>query len=487
MPLAKTIMIQGTGSGVGKSILAAALCRIFKQKGLRVAPFKAQNMSNNSFVAEEGGEIGRAQAMQAECAGIKPSIHMNPILIKPHSNSEAQIIVQGRPVSHMNVHEYHRFHSELFAKVKASLFKLLNSFDVVVIEGAGSPAEINLTDFDIVNMRVARLVNAPVILVGDIDRGGVFASLYGTYVLLSPSDRKRVKGLIINKFRGDQSLLGSGIRFLEQKMRVPVLGVVPYMEDIILDEEDSLDLPRNSGNGKLDVAVLRFPRISNFTDFKALALEPFVSVRYIGRKEEFGDPDLLILPGTKSTVDDLKFLKNRGILPLIKRYAKGGGAILGICGGFQMLGQTIEDRENVESRQRKVAGMGLLPVKTFFAMEKITRKVKMAVEWRVNGHVLRETVKGYEIHMGRTVGLNRVSGNSALFSKGSIFGTYLHGLFDNDSFRTNFLESIFRRKKPAFSPSGKKYSTTKEKNYRFLARTVENSIDLKRILSLLTC
>ena len=496
MPNARTLMIQGTASGVGKSILAAALLRIFRDMGLRAAPFKAQNMSNNSFIAVEGGEIARAQAMQAECAGVKPSIHMNPVLLKPHSDLGSQVILRGRPVRHMKVREYRSFLAGAFPKVKESLSLLRRRFDVVVLEGAGSPAEINLGDSDFVNMKMARVAGAPVLLVGDIDRGGVFASLYGTYALLRREDRKRLAGFLINKFRGDASLLESGVEFLEKRTGIPVLGVIPYMEDLLLDEEDSLQLPRHYSNGHMDVAVFQFPRISNFTDFKPLAMEPGVKVRYFRRREEFGDPDLVILPGTKSTAGDLAFLRKQGLEAVIREYARRGGALLGVCGGFQMLGEWIEDENRVESRQKKVRGLGLLPLKTHFSGDKVTREVQTFAELSSNGRVTNEKVKGYEIHMGRSVALKGMAGKGALWSKGSIYGTYLHGLFDNDSFRRKFLRGLSDeawarprsgRGNKKVSQSAGSFRAVKEKSYAYLARTVRKSIDLKHVLSLLRC
>ena len=483
MPKAKTIMVQGTASGVGKSFLVAALCRIFKRRGFRVAPFKAQNMSNNSFVAREGGEIGRAQAMQAECAGVKPSIHMNPILLKPHSDSRSQVVVHGRPVAHMNVYEYYAFQEKAFSKIKESFFSLLGEFDVVVIEGAGSPAEINLRDF--VNMKVAQLANSPVLLVGDIERGGVFASLFGTYALLQPQDRKRIEGFVINKFRGDARLLDNGIRFLEKKTNVPILGVVPYVNELFLDEEDSLDLSDTKRNNQLDIAIFRFPRISNFTDFKALELEPNVSVRYFTEPHEFGDPNLLVLPGTKSTVKDLAFLQRKGMGTLIKRYVSRGGIVLGVCGGFQMLGEKIEDAYGVETKKQKISGIGLLPIRTSFGIEKVTKEVETWAEFRSNGHLSRERVKGYEIHMGHTVGLDNISGNQALLRKGNVYGTYLHGLFDSDAFRRKFLRMVGRNQRSRAPLKNVEYSREKQNSYRRVAEAVEKAIDMNRVLSLL--
>lgn len=481
---AKTLMIQGTGSGVGKSLVAAALCRLLNKRGIRVAPFKAQNMSNNASVADDGGEIARAQAMQAECAGVPTSVDMNPVLLKPHSDTGAQVIVQGRAWGHMGVRDYHRVQKEIFQRVKESFARLLSQFEVVVIEGAGSPAEVNIARYDFANMKIARLADSPVLVVGDIDRCGVFASLYGTYALLEPADRRRVRGFLINKFRGDPALLHSGMRFLEKKTHVPVLGVIPYIEDLYLDEEDSLALNGGQGRGSsrtFDITVIRFPRISNFTDFKPLELEPRVRLRYCSRPLDFGHPDLLILPGTKSTLQDLEFLKKQGLWNVIRNYASKGGCVLGICGGLQILGEVIEDPKGIEGPKRIIRGLGLLPVRTRFEEEKVVRKTEAMAEWRANGHTYREKVSGYEIHMGRTEPLNGMSGNRALLWQGNVYGTYLHGLFDRDGFRRKFVRSLGKVNGMGARVSSRSHEDEKEKSYQRLARAVEDSVNLKRV------
>lgn len=485
MRQARTLMVQGTGSGVGKSMLVAALCRIFKNKGWRVAPFKAQNMSNNSFVAAEGGEIARAQAMQAECAGVEPSIHMNPVLLKPHSNTGSQVVVQGKALKPMEVGDYYRQKRFLMAKVEESFKSLAQQFDLIIIEGAGSPAEINLRQFDFANMKMAQLAKAPVILAGDIERCGVFAALYGTYALLTRSERIMVKGFVINKFRGDENLLEPGTRYLEKKTGVPFLGTIPYMEGLFLDEEDSLDSFGPARQGGVDVAVFRFPRISNFTDIKPLELEPKLRVRYFTRAEEFGNPDLVILPGTKSTVSDADFLKKRGMGPLLKRHAARGGAILGICGGFQMLGRMIEDCGGVESARKRVPGLGLLPVNTFFEAEKVTRKIQSKIDIRVNGRAVRGKVSGYEIHMGRTPASRFLKGKGGIFQRGSVYGTYLHGLFDNDAFRRNFFDALAGKEKKEGDRESPSFIRVRRRSYARIAREVEKALDMKRIQSLL--
>ncbi len=485
MPQAKTLMIQGTGSGVGKSLLTAALCRIFKKAGWRVAPFKAQNMSNNSFVAAEGGEIARAQAMQAECAGVAPSVHMNPVLLKPHSLTESQVVVQGRALESMQVRDYYRLQKTLFSKVEDSFRYLEKRFDLVIIEGAGSPAEINLRKFDFANMKMARLARAPVLLAGDIERCGVFASLYGTYALLTRAERRHVKGFIINKFRGEPALLGPGIRYLVNKTRVPFLGTVPYMESLFLDEEDSLDLSADCKEGGLDIAVCRFSRISNFTDLKPLELESRVKVRYFARAQDFGKPDLVILPGTKSTAVDMEFLRKQGLDRLLRRYVKEGGTLLGICGGFQMLGRVIEDRHGMESSRKRMAGLGLLPVKTFFVAEKVTKKVNALVNIRMNGRRIRENVKGYEIHMGRTTGPKDSNQNEGMVQQRNVFGTYLHGLFENDSFRRKFLGALSGNGHGRDRAHAMPFAQAREKSYERIAETVREALDMKKIHAIL--
>lgn len=477
MTLAKALMIQGTGSGVGKSVLAAAFCRIYRSKGWRVAPFKAQNMSNNSYVTREGGEIARAQAMQAECAGAESSIHMNPILLKPHSDTGSQVIVQGRPIGHMNTGQYYRRRPEAIRRIKQSLGWLRERYDLIIMEGAGSPAEVNLRKQDLANMKPARWAGAPVLLVGDIEQGGVFASLYGTYRLLSPSDRRRVAGFIINKFRGDAGLLTSGFEFLKKKTGVPVLGVVPYLDGLYLDEEDTMDLAGQENGGKFDIAIARLPRISNFTDVRPLRLEPSLSARFFGGRTDFGRPDLAVLPGTKSTVEDLAYLRRQGLDGVLKKYASRGGKILGICGGFQMLGRWIEDAAGVESSRKLVRGLGLLPFRTVFQPDKITRKVRAGIDLKIGGRRVKETVEGYEIRMGRMAS-GRARDGQALYRRGNIYGTYLHGLFDNDSFRKNFLAAVLNVPRLEAAKSASGHRGAKEASYARLARAVRRAVDI---------
>jgi adenosylcobyric acid synthase len=453
----RTIQVCGTGSGAGKSVIVAGLCRLFLQDGFKVAPFKAQNMALNSAVTKDGLEIGRAQAMQAEACRIPATVDMNPILLKPTGEAGCQVIVRGRPFKNMSAGEYYTHKRRLLSVVRKSLFRLMSEYDLVVIEGAGSPAEVNLKDRDIVNLRVARMVGAPVILVGDIDRGGVFASLVGTLQLLTRSERSLVKGFIINKFRGDLSLLEDGLTFLERKTGKKVLGVVPYLKDLRLPEEDSLffDRKRDSGSGPVRIAVVRLPYISNFTDFDALEKEPDVSLIYTVNPEEVSAADCVILPGTKNTVADLLFLRKTGLAKEIKIQVPTGKEIIGICGGYQILGRKISDPLGVESKESLVSGLGLLNVVTEFGREKETSQVK--------GKHLETAIPvgGYEIHHGHTERLsdskpvfliNRRGGRDVSLEDGAqnrdgrIWGTYLHGIFDDPGFRRWFLNRLRARK-----------------------------------------
>jgi len=461
---AKVLMVQGTSSSAGKSLLVTALCRIFAQDGLRVAPFKAQNMALNSFVTAEGHEIGRAQVVQAEAAGIAPHVDMNPILLKPEG-ARCQVVLMGRPWETLPTVSYYECKQALWEQVTAALARLQARYDLVIIEGAGSPAEINLHQSDIVNMAVARHAHAPVLLVGDIDRGGVFASLVGTLVLLEEEERRLVRGLIINKFRGDLRLLQPGLEMLEARTGVPVLGVVPYLHNLWIAEEDSValdGLPAAKGApNALDVVVIRLPRLSNFDDFDALALEPGVQVRYVRTAQELGQPTAIILPGTKHTIADLAWLRSQGLDKAILELVRQGVAIAGICGGYQMLGRSIADPLGVEAAAGEhVPGLSLLPLTTEFATVKATHQVQAEV---LPGPGFFFTaaglpVTGYEIHMGRSqimddsampaFRLTMRSGqpvdalDGAVEAAGRVWGTYLHGLFDNTSFRRAWLRSL---------------------------------------------
>ncbi|GBD13361.1 Cobyric acid synthase [bacterium HR24] len=461
---ARLLMLQGTMSHVGKSVLVAALCRILYRDGLRVAPFKAQNMALNSYVTPGGLEIGRAQAVQAEAAGLEPEVEMNPVLLKPEADHRSQVVVLGRPIGSFSASEYYRMKPSLLPIVLDALERLRSRFDVVIMEGAGSPAEINLKAHDIVNMGLARRVEAPVLLVGDIDRGGVFAQLVGTLELLPPEERALVKGLIINKFRGDAALLVPGVRFLEERCGVPVAGIVPYDPDLALAEEDSVALERPPGEreGVLDVAVVRLPRIANFDDVDPLRREPGVALRFVSRRGELGQPDLIVLPGSKTTVADLEHLRATGLAEAIVRAARDGAAVVGICGGFQMLGRAVLDPDGIESDRPRADGLGLLPVVTVFRPSKTTHRVEARVvaDRGLLAGCRGLQVRGYEIHMGESRGeapaapflLLARSGepcqvpDGALSDDGWVLGTYVHGLFHNRDLRRRMLLNLARRK-----------------------------------------
>jgi adenosylcobyric acid synthase len=450
---AKTVMIQGTGSHVGKSVFAAAICRILREDGWRVAPFKAQNMSLNSFVTPEGAEIARSQAMQALACKIEPRADMNPILMKPNHDTNAQIILHGRPVKNMSVAEYANFKKEIFPRVLESLNRLRNDYEIVVIEGAGSPAEINLRDQDIVNMKVALEGRAPVVLVGDIDRGGIFASFVGTMELLATEERKHVAAFLINKFRGDRSLLKSGIDALAERTGKPTLGIIPFYRNLNLPEEDCLS-PRNqriNSEDSVRVCVILLPHLSNFTDFDALQQEPDVDLRFVKEPGECKNADLIIIPGSKSTIADLHYLAEIGFGKFLQSRI-GKTTLLGICGGFQMFGQTISDPHHVESEISEAKGFNLIPCTTVFQKQKETRQV--------SGHLFDQAlaVKGYEIHHGRVQiessytpffilkdgTLKRTEGYSD--STKGIYGTSIHGIFDQPEFRCWFLNRIREKK-----------------------------------------
>jgi adenosylcobyric acid synthase len=469
--MAKAIMVQGTGSDVGKSILVCALCRIFSQEGLKVAPFKAQNMSNNSYVTLDGREMGRAQVAQAEAAGILPEAEMNPILLKPSGNNGSQIITMGRPLRHMTAHEYYENKDSMLEIAKKAYESLSSEYDVIVIEGAGSPAEINIKDNDIVNMKIAEIADAPVILVTDIERGGSFAWIVGTLELLNSDERDRVMGVIINKFRGDMGILESGITMLEERIKKPVLGVLPFFTNIDVDDEDSVSLDkRNRGSvstsykaseSQIDVVIIRLPRISNFTDFDILRREKDICVRFVEDAQSIGNPDLIILPGTKNTIGDLEHIKEQGIADAIIDLAKTGTMVIGICGGYQMLGRVIRDPENAESKTLETGGLGLIDVSTLFRTQKNTYQVKATLHDRRSGIFKSlntdNEITGYEIHMGETELLNGTApflkiiersnkevcmDDGAVSSDGNVIGSYLHGIFDNDEFRLELINYL---------------------------------------------
>jgi len=465
----QVLMVQGTASHAGKSVMVSALCRIFRQDGSRVAPFKAQNMSNNSYVTADGGEIGRAQAVQAEAAGVEARVEMNPVLLKPEADHISQVVVMGRPLLTAKARDYFGLKPQLWEAVHTSLDALREDFDIVIAEGAGSPAEINLKKNEIVNMRVARYADAPVLLCGDIDRGGVFAFLVGTLELLEPEERELVKGFIINKFRGDPSLLTDGITWLEERTGIPVAGLVHHYRDIHIPEEDSVALDDTSRPAAvqpvLEVAVLQLPHIANFDDFDPLARHPGVELRYVDSPAQLGRPDLVIIPGTKTTIPDLAWMNERGLTQAVKELHANGSAVIGICGGYQMLGTNVSDPDHIESSITELDGLGLMDLTTVFEGTKETH--------RINGKVVAATgllagaagmpVSGYEIHMGRTVGQGftptfliedradaAVTGSGdpegALDATGSVLGTYIHGLFHNSELRGAMLQELARRK-----------------------------------------
>jgi len=497
--MAKALMVQGTGSHVGKSVIVAALCRIFKRHGMKVAPFKAQNMALNSFITSEGGEIGRAQAYQAEAAGIAPSVLMNPVLLKANSDTGAQVIVKGRVVGNMAVREYHAYKDTAFKAVEESYRELADMYDVIVIEGAGSPAEINLKENDIVNMKTAAMAGAKVLIAADIDRGGVFASIVGTMEILDSAEREMVAGFIINKFRGDVTLLDSGLEYIKNRTGRPVLGVIPYFRDIHVQEEDGVALMDGNkaglmDDGAIDIAVLRLGHISNFTDFDPLANEAGVRVRYIRGAEDFGRPDLLVIPGTKNTVDDLLDIRSSGVEKEALRYIQAGGKAVGICGGYQMLGTKIRDPHGVETDKGEVDGMGVLDVDTTLQRDKVTAQVIAGSPDRPG----LGRLKGYEIHMGRTVlgkgarplfsvmekgGEKTCYDDGAVNGDGSVWGTYMHGVFENDVFRAHLLEGL-RASGSSAAGGGLDYSALKEEGFERLADLVEHSLDIREIMSM---
>ncbi len=476
--MAKNIMIQGTMSNAGKSLLAAGLCRVFKQDGYRTAPFKSQNMALNSFITAAGGEMGRAQVVQAEAAGIPPDVRMNPILLKPTTDMGSQVIVNGAVQGNMRAMEYYRRKPEFFPAVMASYESLASEFDIIVIEGAGSPAEINLKRDDIVNMGLAKRVNAPVLLVGDIDRGGVFAQLYGTVALLEEDERALIKGVVVNKFRGDRAILEPGLAMLEKLCGVPVAGVLPYLH-VDIDDEDSLsERFGRDGQAKLiDIAVARLPRISNFTDLGPFERYANVSVRYVSSPKELGDPDLIVLPGTKSTIEDLRWLRQNGLEAAIKQAASRGTPVAGICGGYQMLGRRISDPEGAEAAPgTELSGLGLLDMETVFRGDKVQTQTRGRFG-EIEGLLSSLTglsYEGYEIHMGRSR-----EARPALTGKGNVYGTYIHGIFDAPNVADEVLKALCRRKGADFARLGAfDAASYRERQYDLLADAVRASLDM---------
>ena len=502
---ARTIMIQGTASSVGKSIVTAALCRLFVQEGLRVAPFKSQNMALNAFVTPDGGEIGRAQAVQALAARVLPTVDMNPILLKPEGDSRSQVVVLGKPLGSLNALDYQAKKPDLREVVAGALTRLRSDYDLVVIEGAGSPAEINLKPRDIVNMFVAELADAPVLLVGDIDRGGVFAAFVGTLALLEPHERARIRAFVINKFRGDIKLLEPGLEMLKDRTGVPVLGVLPYVQRLQIADEDSVSLDdrrgrRRAGAGEVEIAVVRLPRISNYDDFQPLEHEPGVVVRFVEHAADFAGADLVVLPGTKSTLADLAWLRQSGMATAISERAARAELVLGVCGGCQMLGTRILDPYRIESENEHGVGLGLLQVETEFGVEKRTTQLRARVAQP--SFLLSEAgdrISGYEIHMGR---VSRAQGCRAAFliterngraqdafdgavsADGAVVGTMIHGLFENAAVRRSLIAEL--RKRKGLSPSETllpEVAATDE--FDRIAGVLRANVDMKMLLGLI--
>ena len=489
----KCLMVQGTGSSVGKSVLCAAFLRIMKQDGYTVAPFKAQNMALNSFVTKAGLEMGRAQVTQAQAAGMEPDVRMNPVLLKPTSDRRSQVIVDGKAIGTMTAMEYHKYKPALRQSIRKTYDALENTVDCVVIEGAGSPAEINLREGDIVNMSMAESADAPVILVGDINLGGVFASLLGTIMLLTDEERARVKGVIINKFRGDVKILEPGLRMLEERIHVPVLGVVPWM-DVELEDEDSATerFDRKGGEGDLDVAVVKLRHISNFTDFQSLALQPGVKVRYAQTAKELETADLIVLPGTKNTIEDLIDLRNRGMDAAIVRHARNGGMVIGVCGGYQMLGRVLHDPEHVESRVPDLAGLDLLDMEVTFEKEKYTAQASGTVNcdsgWLTDANGI--TVDGYEIHAGQNhlgedaVPWLHINGHvdGIMNRQGNVMGSYLHGLFDDGQLFAAIASHIRKKKGlDGETQTPVSFEAFREREFDRIADIVRASVDMDAI------
>ncbi len=509
--MAHVIMVQGTMSNAGKSLVVAGLCRIFKQDGFRVAPFKSQNMALNSYITKDGLEMGRAQVVQAEAAGVEPDAAMNPILLKPTTDVGSQVIVNGIAIGNMKAREYFAFKKQLIPEIQKAFAKLSQEYDIIVIEGAGSPAEINLKQDDIVNMGMAKMADAPVILVGDIDRGGVFAQLYGTVMLLEEEERARIAGLVINKFRGDASILTPGIQMIEELCQISVVGVVPYMQ-VDLEDEDSLStrLERREKKAALVcIAVIRLPRMSNFTDFQVFDTIPEVDVCYITSPEEIEKADLIILPGTKSTIEDLLWMRQNGLEAAVKKAHARKVPVFGICGGYQMLGMEIRDEAGVEGETTYVRGMELLPVETTLETEKVRTLAQgflKTLDGDLNG-LSGKKVTGYEIHMGQTK--MRHGNNEEGFSYGNmtdlkirqdstdrlkqdgcfgdnVYGTYLHGFFDASGIASAIIQALLTKKGlDAGRIKEYSYSRYKEMQFDLLADTLRKSLDMERIYELL--
>jgi adenosylcobyric acid synthase len=491
----KSIMVVGTTSHAGKSLITAALCRILARRGWRVAPFKGQNMALNSYVTANGGEMGYAQAVQAWAAGVVPWVEMNPILLKPQGDMTSQVIIKGKPVGKVGAAEYYEQYFDLgWRAIEESLQHLGTEFDMLVCEGAGSPAEINLKHRDLTNMRVAKHLNAATLLVVDIDRGGAFAHVVGTLELLDPDERALIRGVVINKFRGQRSLLEPGIKWLEERTGIPVVGVIPYLEHLF-PAEDSLDLldrRSNKTSNELNISVIRLPRIANFTDFDPLESESSVAIKYLSPKQDLGHPDAVIIPGTKTTIPDLLLLQKSGMAEAIQHYAASGGTVLGICGGYQMLGQMIADPEGIEGQAGRYQGLNLLPIKTVITGQKIARQRQVSSNFPQMGL----PVNGFEIHQGRSrieMPVTDSKAFQALFddinlglvdSCQSVWGTYLHGIFDNGPWRRAWLNRLRQQRGLKSLPTGvANYREERENILDSLATEIERHLDLTPFLS----
>lgn len=503
---ARALMFLGTGSDVGKSVLAAAFCRILKQDGYRVAPFKAQNMALNSYITPEGGEMGRAQVVQAEAAGIEPHVDMNPILLKPTSQMGSQVIVRGRAIGNYSAREYYEYKKELVEVVRESYERLAARCDVVVLEGAGSAVELNLKEHDLVNLAMAKMADAPCILVGDIDRGGIFAALLGSFMLMTPDEQDRTIGFVVNKLRGDPRLFTSGVDILESRSGRPVFGVVPHFDHISLPEEDSVALGRRVRRGlsgdpgdTLAVGVVRLPFVSNYTDFDCFENEPEVQLLYFDRPAQVFDLDAVILPGSKNTIEDLAFLQKNGLAEAIVAFYKSGGTVVGLCGGYQMMGLKVTDPHGVESSIREIGGLGLLDMETEMFEDKVTSQVQaVSIEGSGLGGPEGVPLHGYEIHMGRSVsrgearplfrivsrdGLPVQVEDGLIQAGGRAWGTYIHGIFDNDGLRRAFLTDLKGRsgKTRIALSGGFSYQAWKDEQYDRLAEHVRQHVDVERI------
>lgn len=491
--MAKVIMVQGTNSNAGKSLITAALCRIFKQDGFKTAPFKSQNMALNSYITKDGLEMGRAQVMQAEAAGIEPDVRMNPILLKPTGEKGCQIVLNGKVFKDMTSGEYYSYKKDMIPHIMSAYNSLSEEYDIIVIEGAGSPAEINLRENDIVNMGMAEMVDAPVIIVGDIDRGGVFASLAGTMLLFNESEKERVKGFVINKFRGDVNLLTPGLEMLEDITNVKTLGVVPYFK-VDIDDEDSLSERLNNDEKQelIDIAVIKLPRISNFTDFNVFSMIKGVSLRYVSSIKEFGAPDMVIIPGTKNTIEDLKWMRELCLDTEIKKHSNKGKGVFGVCGGYQMLGQVINDPDNVEGGG-SIEGLGLLNIKTTFHKEKITTQTNGKIN-TLKGFYEELSgidIKGYEIHMGDSeilegISMNTLNGKLDGCVNNNVAGSYVHGIFDNSNIANIIVEKLAEQKGIILNDlENFNINSYKESQYDILADCVRKSLDMDKIYEII--